>query len=63
MLAGIVSSYCAQGCEAIDAAALGSYTLGSAAALAGYKRSERGVIARDIIDALPRFLYELESSD
>lgn len=63
MLAGIVSSYCAQGCEAIDAAALGSYTLGSAAALAGYKHSERGVIARDIIDALPRFLYELESSD
>ena len=31
MLAGIVSSYVAQGCNALDAAALGSFTLGSTA--------------------------------
>lgn len=37
MLAGIVSSYVAQGCNALDAAALGSFTLGSTALLAGYK--------------------------
>ena len=63
MLAGIVSSYVAQGCNALDAAALGSFTLGSTALLAGYKRSERGIIARDVIDALPRFLYDLEKAD
>lgn len=63
MLAGIVSSYVAQGCNALDAAALGSFTLGSTALLAGYKRSERGIIARDVIDALPRFLYDLENAD
>lgn len=63
MLAGIVSSYVAQRCNALDAAALGSFTLGSAALLAGYKRSERGIIARDVIDALPRFLYDLENAD
>ena len=63
MLAGIVSSYVAQGCDALDAAALGSFTLGSTALLAGYKRSERGIIARDVIDALPRFLYDLENAD
>ena len=38
-------------------------TLGSTALLAGYKRSERGIIARDVIDALPRFLYDLENAD
>jgi NAD(P)H-hydrate repair Nnr-like enzyme with NAD(P)H-hydrate dehydratase domain len=53
----------AQGCNALDAAALGSFTLGSTALLAGYKRSERGIIARDVIDALPRFLYDLENAD
>ena len=63
MLAGIVSSYVAQGCNALDAAALGSFTLGSTGLLAGYKRSERGIIARDVIDALPRFLYDLENAD
>ena len=63
MLAGIVSSYVAQGCDALDAAALGSFTLGSTALLAGYKRSERGIISRDVIDALPRFLYDLENAD
>ena len=46
-----------------NAAALGSFTLGSTALLAGYKKSERGIIARDVIDALPRFLYDLENAD
>lgn len=60
MLAGIIASYIAQGVKPFEAAALGSYTLGKTAELASAQRSQRGVIATDILDTLPDFLKKLE---
>lgn len=60
MLAGIIASYIAQEVKPFEAASLGSYTLGKTAELASAQRSQRGVIATDILDALPGFLKNLE---
>lgn len=60
MLAGIVSSLAAQGVEAAKACALGSYIMGKTAEELGKTASQRGIIAGDIIDALPGILKRLE---
>lgn len=60
MLAGITASLIAQSAEPDKACAAASYILGSAAEYLTSNRSERGIIARDIIDALPFVFFNLE---
>ena len=61
MLAGITASLTAQGVQPVKAAALASFLLGYTAELAASERSERGIIAQDILAALPDSLYVLEN--
>lgn len=60
MLAGITASLIAQGESPEKACASASYILGSAAEHLSCDRSERGIIARDIIDAIPFVFFNLE---
>lgn len=60
MLAGISASLIAQGTAPVHACAVASYVLGCAAEYASRDKSERGIIARDIIDALPFVFFNLE---
>lgn len=60
MLAGITASLIAQGIKPEFGCAAASYILGSAAEYLASNRSERGIIARDIIDALPFVFFNLE---
>ncbi len=60
VLAGIVASLIAQGSEIPKACALASFLLGKSAEMLTERLSERGVIARDIINALPEMFFNLE---
>ena len=61
MLAGMISSFAAQRADVREAAVLGSYLLGAAAQKLSQTLSERGILARDILDTLPRILFDLEA--
>jgi ADP-dependent NAD(P)H-hydrate dehydratase / NAD(P)H-hydrate epimerase len=52
VLAGVIGALCAAGAEPFHAAALGAFIHGRAAAL-GWRH---GLIARDLLDQLPRVL-------
>ncbi len=53
VLSGVIGALLAQGLEAFDAACIGVYVHGLAGDIAAREKSERGLIARDIIEALP----------
>ncbi len=60
VLAGITASLIAQGMEIPKACAVASFVLGRSAEMLTETRSERGVIARDIIETLPEVFFNLE---
>ena len=53
VLTGVVSSFLAQGLDAGDAALLGVYAHGLAGDIASEEKGQAGLIAGDLIDALP----------
>ena len=61
MLAGMISSFVSQRADVREAAVLGCYLLGAAAEKLSQTLSERGILARDILDFLPRILFDLEA--
>ena len=60
VLAGITASLIAQGCAPINACTAASFILGSAAEMLCKSSSPRGLLASDIISALPAVLRILE---
>ncbi len=61
MLAGIIASFMAQSpCTVMENTMLGCYVMGKAAEMLSSDRSERGILAADIIEALPAYLKFLE---
>lgn len=64
MLAGIISSLTAQAPgNAANNALLGCYIMGKTAEMLSEERSCRGILAHDIINALPYFLKKLEDTE
>ncbi|MCD8327806.1 MAG: NAD(P)H-hydrate dehydratase [Ruminococcus sp.] len=61
MLAGICTSLIAQGVEPPKALALSSYILGECAESLSKDKSKRGIIARDILNALPGVFFNIEN--
>ena len=59
MLAGITGSFAAQGAELLKCAAAAGIVLGKTAQKLSETRSQRGIIASDILSALPYILQEL----
>ncbi len=59
-LTGIIAALLAQRLDALDAACLGVYLHGRAGDLACTRRGEAGLIAGDIIEAIPDAIRELE---
>lgn len=60
VLAGIVGALLAQGLAAFEAACVGAYVHGLAGDIAAGEKTERAMIAGDIIEALPRAWQQLE---
>ena len=60
MLAGMISSFLAQGADTVQAALIGCYLLGRSAERLCRTMSERSVLARDILAEIPMTLFELE---
>jgi ADP-dependent NAD(P)H-hydrate dehydratase / NAD(P)H-hydrate epimerase len=60
VLAGMTAALAAGSMSPLDAARAAVYTHGRAGDLAARSRSETGLIARDLLDALPRAWRELE---
>lgn len=60
VLAGLVGGLLAQGMQAFDAACLGVYLHGLAADIVAERTSPRGMIARDVILALPEAWRRIE---
>lgn len=60
MLAGLTAGFAAQGASADKACALASVVLGLAAEELSVSRSQRGIIASDILAHLPETLFNLE---
>ena len=60
VLTGLIAGLVAQGVEAFEAAALGAWLHGRAAQLVAENSSSAGVIATDLITALPTARHELE---
>jgi len=62
VLSGIIGALLAQGINAFDAACIGVYVHGLAGDIAANNKTERALIASDIIDALPDAWREIEST-
>jgi len=62
VLTGIVGALLAQGVSALDAAKIGVYTHGLAGDLAAAEKTERGLIAGDVIERLPAAWRYLEGA-
>jgi len=60
VLAGLIGGLLAQGMLAFDAACLGVYLHGLAADIVAERASKRGMIARDVIRALPEAWRRIE---
>lgn len=60
LLAGLLAGLCAQGMAPFDAACAAAYLHGKAADLVAAETSERGMLPRDVLAALPRLfsIYE-----
>lgn len=63
VLSGLVGGLLAQGMAAVDAARLGVYLHGLAGDLAAHTHTKRGMIARDVIEAIPSAWCDLEGAD
>ncbi len=63
VLTGIVASLCAQGCTPWNACLLGAYLHGLAGELAAKKETSYGLMAHDVITALPQAFQRLCSDD
>jgi NAD(P)H-hydrate epimerase len=61
VLAGVISGLLAQGMEPGEAAAVGCFVHGLAGDVAARRKGMRGMIATDIVDAIPAALTALES--
>ena len=61
VLSGIIGALLAQGISAYEAACIGVYVHSLAGDIAANKKTERALIASDIIDALPDAWIEIES--
>ena len=61
VLTGIIGSFLAQGLSVLDASMLGVYVHGLAGDMASVEKGQAGLIAGDIIDALPRSLMSCQS--
>jgi NAD(P)H-hydrate epimerase len=61
VLAGLLGGLLAQGMKAIDAALLGVYLHGLAGDLAAEARTERGMISRDLLEAVPEAWKHIEA--
>lgn len=61
VLAGCISSFTAQGIEPVRAAALGAVVHSRAGTLAAERMGKYGMMARDVIAALPQAIRELEA--
>lgn len=59
VLAGVIVSLIAQGCQPAQAALLGSYLHARAGSLVAQSYTEYGVIASDLVETLPRAIAEL----
>jgi len=62
VLSGIIGALLAQGIEAFEASCAGVFAHGLAGDIAARSKTERGLIARDIIDALPDAWCEIEDA-
>ena len=60
MLAGLIGSFVAQGEKSEKACLLASCLMGKTAEILAEEKSERGILARDIINAFPKVLKEWE---
>lgn len=61
MLAGLTAGFLAQGVQADKAACLASYLLGDTVEALCERLSPRGIIASDILNELPKTLFNLEN--
>ena len=61
VLAGMITSFCAQGLSAFESACVGVWLHGKAGELASCKYSRRGMLPSDVIQSLPDLFLELES--
>jgi hydroxyethylthiazole kinase-like uncharacterized protein yjeF len=59
VLAGLIGSLIGQGMKVFDAACAGAWIHGRAGETAGESLGRRGVLARDVIDAIPRAMANL----
>lgn len=62
VLSGIIGALLAQGLDAFEASCAGVYVHGLAGDIAARNKTERGMIASDIIDALPDAWREIEDA-
>jgi NAD(P)H-hydrate epimerase len=60
VLGGLIAGLVAQGMAMADAARVGVYVHGLAGDIAAQERTARGMIARDLLDAIPRAWRQLE---
>lgn len=63
VLAGLLAGLLAQGMAAFDAAVAGAYVQGLAGDMAAAVKTQRGLIAGDVIDYLPHAWRQLEIND
>ena len=61
VLAGVIASFLAQGCDAFTAASIGVYIHGAAGDAAAERYGVRGMKAMDIAEALPEVLLKVDS--
>ena len=57
VLTGVIASFLAQGSAPLHAALLGAFVHGSAGEFVAQEKSSYGLIARDLIDGVPRVLH------
>ncbi|HDP34018.1 MAG TPA: NAD(P)H-hydrate dehydratase [Candidatus Hydrogenedentes bacterium] len=62
VLSGVIGALLAQGLDAFNAACAGVYAHGLAGDIAARDKTERALIARDIIDALPQAWRDIEAT-
>lgn len=62
VLSGLIGGLMAQGLSTRDASLLGVYTHGLAGDIAAERMTERGMIARDVLDAIPEAWRRLETA-
>ena len=60
VLAGLIGAFCAQGLPPFEAAFCGAFLHGAAGDTAAARRSQRGMLPRDLLSALPGELFKLE---